>query len=133
MEVQKRCKKAGLAPRCIPRRLMADRGIDGESSGSVSGRLWQEVGCYTVSGKLSRAKVLRRIHSQLQQIDKDVTKNFLPSEPTSDIRTNDDIETETASALLDSIGITYDGTGDKKSILSSSLENIGVDSLLWTT
>jgi hypothetical protein len=133
MEVQTRCKKAGLAPRCIPRRLMADRGMDGESPGSVSGRLWQEVGCYTVSGKLSRAKVLRRIHSQLQQIDKDLAKTFLPLEPTNHIRTNDDIETETALALLDSIGITYDGTGDKNPILSSSLVSIGVDSLLWGT
>lgn len=131
VKVQSQCNAAGLASRCIPRLLLADRAVDGECLENKFGHLWEEVGCYTSSGKVSRHKVLRRIRSRLEQIDDVDVNGSLFELAHDDSRNNDDIEMDIAFALFDSIGLADESNGEKTSLLSLPLANIGVDSLLW--
>mmetsp|Transcript_4152 Transcript_4152/g.9709 ORF Transcript_4152/g.9709 Transcript_4152/m.9709 type:complete len:1566 (+) Transcript_4152:135-4832(+) len=124
-EVQRRCRESGIDERCIPRRLIVDKGDD-QNPDSSDAHLWKTTGCYTVSGKLIRQRVYDRVNHLLIKAEK-----MNGADPMASSIGTVNKEKETALALIDAIGIPRGSQDDAEDMTSLTLETLGVNSLLW--
>lgn len=125
LEAQRRCRESRIDERCIPRRLIVDKGGSKNPDSSLD-HLWKMAGCYTASGKLIRQRVYDRVKNRLVEAD-----NLNDIDPIASSVGIVDREKETALALIDAIGIPRDSQDDAEKMISLPLETLGVNSLLW--